>query len=76
MGIIAAGQITVVDLSDAPVLNTFITASRPTTQTYSSFRAVLFRMVPKQSFEQLQKKMRFRAVLFRMVPKLNLSFLS
>ena len=35
MGIIAAGQITVVDLSDAPVLNTFITASRPTTQTYS-----------------------------------------
>ena len=35
MGIIAAGQITVVDLSDAPVLNAFITASRPTTQTYS-----------------------------------------
>lgn len=36
MGIIAAGQITVVDLSDAPVLNAFITASRPTTQTYSN----------------------------------------
>ena len=35
MGIIAAGQITVVDLSDAPVLNAFITASRPTTQVYS-----------------------------------------
>ena len=36
MGIIAAGQITVVDLSDAPVLNAFITASGPTTQTYSN----------------------------------------
>lgn len=35
MGIIAAGQITVVDLSDAPVLNAFITASRPTTQVYN-----------------------------------------
>lgn len=35
MGIIAAGQITVVDVSDAPVLNAFITASKPTTQTYS-----------------------------------------
>ena len=35
MGIIAAGQITVVDVSDAPVLNAFITASRPTTQVYS-----------------------------------------
>ena len=35
MGIIAAGQITVVDLSDAPVLNAFITASNPTTQVYS-----------------------------------------
>ena len=35
MGIIAAGQITVVDISDAPVLNAFITASRPTTQVYS-----------------------------------------
>ncbi len=35
MGIIAAGQITVVDVSDAPVLNAFITASRPTTQLYS-----------------------------------------
>ncbi|HFI0592952.1 TPA: hypothetical protein ACGO2M_000754 [Streptococcus suis] len=35
MEIIAAGQITVVDVSDAPVLNAFITASRPTTQVYS-----------------------------------------
>lgn len=35
MGIIAAGQITVVDVSDAPVLNAFITASRATTQVYS-----------------------------------------
>lgn len=35
MGIIAAGQITVVDVSDAPVLNAFITASSPTTQVYS-----------------------------------------
>lgn len=35
MGIIAAGQITVVDVSDAPVLNAFITASKPTTQVYS-----------------------------------------
>ena len=35
MSIIAAGQITVVDVSDAPVLNAFITASEPTTQLYS-----------------------------------------
>lgn len=35
MGIIAAGQITVVDVSDAPVLNAFITASQLTTQVYS-----------------------------------------
>lgn len=35
MGIIAAGQITVVDVSDAPVLNAFITANKPTTQVYS-----------------------------------------
>ena len=35
MGIIAAGQITVVDVSDAPVLNAFITATKPTTQLYS-----------------------------------------
>lgn len=35
MGIIAAGQITVVDVSDAPALNAFITANRPTTQVYS-----------------------------------------
>ena len=35
MGIIAAGQITIVDVSDAPALNAFITANRPTTQVYS-----------------------------------------
>lgn len=35
MSIIAAGQITVVDVSDSPVLNAFITANRPTTQLYS-----------------------------------------
>mgnify|MGYP000870279963 FL=1 len=35
MGIIAVGQMTVVDVSDAPVLNAFITASKPTTQVYS-----------------------------------------
>lgn len=40
MGIIAAGQITVVDVSDAPVLNAFITASKPTTQVYSQTSGV------------------------------------
>lgn len=35
MGIIAAGQITVVDVSDTPVLNAFITASQAITQVYS-----------------------------------------
>lgn len=35
MGIIAVGQMTVVDVSDAPVLNAFITANKPTTQVYS-----------------------------------------
>lgn len=35
MGIIAAGQITVVDVSDTPVLNAFITTNRPTSQVYS-----------------------------------------
>ena len=35
MGIIAVGQVTVVDVSDAPVLNAFITANKPTTQVYS-----------------------------------------
>ena len=39
MGIIAAGQITVVDLSDAPVLSAFITASKPTTQVYDQTAA-------------------------------------
>ena len=35
-----------------------------------SFRAVLFRMVPKQIQLKTLVLMRFRAVLFRMVPKL------
>ena len=39
MGIIAAGQITMVDLSDAPVLSAFITASKPTTQVYDQTAA-------------------------------------
>ena len=34
------------------------------------FRAVLFRMVPKQLGYLYTLKLRFRAVLFRMVPKL------
>ena len=34
------------------------------------FRAVLFRMVPKQEVAQNLTKPGFRAVLFRMVPKL------
>ncbi len=34
------------------------------------FRAVLFRMVPKQYARLIPKTLRFRAVLFRMVPKL------
>ena len=34
------------------------------------FRAVLFRMVPKQDDELLAELTSFRAVLFRMVPKL------
>ncbi|OFL63028.1 hypothetical protein HMPREF2761_05065, partial [Streptococcus sp. HMSC057E02] len=33
------------------------------------FRAVLFRMVPKQSWIELNWYDSFRAVLFRMVPK-------
>ena len=37
------------------------------------FRAVLFRMVPKQVIQESDKKDRFRAVLFRMVPKLSKS---
>ena len=35
------------------------------------FRAVLFRMVPKQILHRLPLIERFRAVLFRMVPKLQ-----
>ena len=34
-----------------------------------SFRAVLFRMVPKQTLPKTLKQKGFRAVLFRMVPK-------
>ena len=37
-----------------------------------SFRAVLFRMVPKQLENSKREKVCFRAVLFRMVPKPNL----
>ena len=33
------------------------------------FRAVLFRMVPKQFYFQVRQLVSFRAVLFRMVPK-------
>ena len=35
-----------------------------------SFRAVLFRMVPKHSCKHIKSVYSFRAVLFRMVPKL------
>ena len=35
-----------------------------------SFRAVLFRMVPKQKALLEKQSLGFRAVLFRMVPKL------
>ena len=37
-----------------------------------SFRAVLFRMVPKLVYQELEQSLRFRAVLFRMVPKKRL----
>ena len=36
---------------------------------FISFRAVLFRMVPKLLKCQILQPLRFRAVLFRMVPK-------
>ena len=36
MAIISSGQITMVDLSDAPVLSAFITANSATTQTYDT----------------------------------------
>ena len=35
MGIISSGQITITDISDAPVLSAFITASQTTTQVYN-----------------------------------------
>ena len=35
----------------------------------ASFRAVLFRMVPKRALKAAANETRFRAVLFRMVPK-------
>ena len=41
--------------------------SRERVQT--SFRAVLFRMVPKHAIIFNGDRVRFRAVLFRMVPK-------
>ncbi|HFU6687179.1 TPA: hypothetical protein ACGN5P_001991, partial [Streptococcus agalactiae] len=37
----------------------------------TSFRAVLFRMVPKHKIRDVFPKASFRAVLFRMVPKLK-----
>ena len=37
----------------------------------ASFRAVLFRMVPKHCSPKNRNPERFRAVLFRMVPKLK-----
>ena len=39
-------------------------------EVHGSFRAVLFRMVPKLKLPQLLTELSFRAVLFRMVPKL------
>ena len=40
-----------------------------------SFRAVLFRMVPKHESLETAQDNRFRAVLFRMVPKPSRVFL-
>ena len=40
-----------------------------TKNSLRGFRAVLFRMVPKQSLTSLAILSSFRAVLFRMVPK-------
>jgi len=40
MPIFTSGQVTITDLNDAPVLNAYITASRPTTQVYNSETAV------------------------------------
>ena len=36
MAIISSGQITIIDLYDAPSLNAWISASQPTTQTYNN----------------------------------------
>ncbi|WP_443027704.1 hypothetical protein, partial [Streptococcus agalactiae] len=44
-------------------------------QHCDSFRAVLFRMVPKQRLNKEFDNDRFRAVLFRMVPKLVIHLL-
>ena len=41
-----------------------------TKNSLRGFRAVLFRMVPKQLYLPLMVRLCFRAVLFRMVPKL------
>ena len=41
-----------------------------TKNSLRGFRAVLFRMVPKQQGELFKPELGFRAVLFRMVPKL------
>ena len=40
-----------------------------TKNSLRGFRAVLFRMVPKQLHYDAEHFVRFRAVLFRMVPK-------
>ncbi|MGO3145519.1 MAG: hypothetical protein ACTIJE_05430, partial [Streptococcus thermophilus] len=44
------------------------------TDNYPSFRAVLFRMVPKPKEWTILMRICFRAVLFRMVPKLDRTF--
>lgn len=40
MAIISSGQITIIDLYDAPSLNAWISASQPTTQTYNNTTVV------------------------------------
>ena len=47
----------------------FQNAMNEETQTVESFRAVLFRMVPKLKMSEAKETLSFRAVLFRMVPK-------
>ena len=47
----------------------------PDTLQMTGFRAVLFRMVPKQAAGTRKTIISFRAVLFRMVPKLEIFFI-